>query len=89
MKAADSLDLAVRKAARREPVLPPSSPGSRMLAEALSHEAGVVSDRVDRVARIIFSFDQEAIERPFDSLSAVGKQTYYDIALAVIPEARL
>ncbi|HET6407157.1 MAG TPA: hypothetical protein VFG14_04690 [Chthoniobacteraceae bacterium] len=42
----------------------------------------------ERVARVIYAFDQEAIERTWGQLSGVGRQTYYDIAEAVIAEVR-
>lgn len=40
----------------------------------------------ERIARVIYAFDQEAIERRWGQLSRVGRQTYYDIADAVIAE---
>ena len=87
MTVADPIDLAVKRAWDRKPE-PKQSVGARMLEEAMSREAGTVSPLVERVASCIFSFDQEAIEQPWSRLGPLRRQTYYDIAEAVIAEVR-
>ena len=85
MTPADPIDRAVAKAWNRSE--PKQSAGARMLNHAMSREAGVDPLRED-VAEIIYGFDQEAIEQPWRRLGVGRRQTYYDIADAVIARVR-
>lgn len=56
------------------------------LDEAVSRAFNQTTAMRERVARVIYTFDQEALERRWGQLSRIGRQTYYDIADAVIAE---
>lgn len=88
MNLADPIDRAVA-IAFRGPVLKDrvhQSAGAGMLEEAMSAEAGTAPPLVDRVARIIYSYDQDFVDRPWARLGEGSRQTYYEIAEAVIRE---
>ncbi len=87
MNVADPVDLAVSRAWERGQDKPKPSASAKMLEQAMSREVGVDPMRED-VAEIIYSFDQEAIEQPWRRLGSTRRQTYYDIADAVIARVR-
>lgn len=86
MNLSDPLDRAI--ALVRKDVTYEQSRGARVLEEAMAREAGAVSPLVERCARIVYSYDQDFIDRPWSKLGSVARQTYYEIAEAVIAEVR-
>jgi hypothetical protein len=81
---ADPLDRVVAVAVRKDRLH--QSPGAKMLEAAMCHEASAPSPLVERVASLIYSYDQDFIDRPWARVGSLGRQTYYDIARAVINE---
>lgn len=88
MKLVDPIDRAVAKVVRKDLVPRPQRVGARMLEEAMSREAGTVEPLVERVAQIIYSYDQDFIDRPWRKLGPIARQTYHEIAAAVIAEVK-
>lgn len=84
MKLSDPIDRAVAMAVRKDRLH--QSPGAKMLEESLSAQAGTVRPLTERVAKIIYSFDQDFIDRPWERLGSLSRDTYYEIAEAVIAE---
>ena len=87
MNLADPIDIAVSRDWERGQDRPKPSAGAKILNEVMSREAGVDPLRED-VAEIIYSFDQEAIEQSWRRLGSTRRQTYYDIADAVIARVK-
>lgn len=90
MKLADPLDRAVALAVRKDRLHQPQSAGARVLEQAMCREAGIAEPtpitRRERIAKIIYSFDQDFIDRPWHKLGATSRQTYFEIADAVMAE---
>lgn len=91
MKLADPIDRAVAMVVRKDRLHePPQSVGARMLEAAMCREAGIPEPtpitKRERVAKLIYSFDQDFINRAWHKLGATSRETYLEIADAVIAE---
>jgi len=86
VKLADPLDRAL--ALVRKDVNPEQSRGARVLEAAMAREAGGIDPLVERVARIVFSYDQDFVDRCWSRIGPIARQTFYEIAEAVIAEVR-
>lgn len=87
LKLSDPIDRAVAKAMRKsEPVLKDRLHGRRVLGAALERAAGIEPDLRTAIARIIYSYDQDFIARPWEQLGSLARQAYLDIAEEVLRE---
>jgi hypothetical protein len=64
------------------------SRGAQILEAAMAREAGTVPLLVEQVAQTIYSYDQDFIDRPWSRLGEISRQTYHEIAEAVIAQVR-
>lgn len=94
IRPADPIDLAVAIAFERTatPVPEPLPPSRHQIARPPILDAlGIpgAPPLTIELASIIFGFDQEAIEQPWDRLPEYRRRTYYEIAEAVLSHPRL
>jgi hypothetical protein len=64
------------------------TPAAKVMEDALAREAGVIPRLVEVVAKTIYSYDQDYVDRPWSRLGAGSRQTYIEIAEAVIARVR-
>ena len=89
MNLADPIDRAIAMAARvPKDDAHERSRGAAVLEQAMAREAGAVPLLVEQVAQTIYSYDQDFIDRPWRKLGSLSRQTYIEIAEAVIAQVR-